>query len=165
MKRTQGVLDWDTTFMGIAKLIAQRSKDDNTQVGAVIVGKDKRILSLGYNGMPNGLSDDEDIWNKTGDIEKQKYSYVCHAEENAILNYRGNGGSLENSTIYVTLFPCNNCAKMIVQSGIKEVVYECDKHNGEPLNNVSKKILTAGGVHFRKTNEILDIEITKKTCF
>ena len=162
MKRIEGVLDWDTTFMGMAKLIAQRSKDEHTQVGAVIVGKDKRILSLGYNGMPNGLSDDEDIWNKTGDITKQKYSYVCHAEANAILNYRGSGGSLENSTIYVTLFPCNECAKMIVQSGIKEVVYENDKHNGEPLNIVSKKILDANNVTYRQMKEKIDIEIKKE---
>lgn len=158
-KRTEGVLDWDSAFMGVAKLMAMRSKDPNTQVGAVIVGKDKRILSIGYNGLPAGMSDDEDVWNKTGDFLKQKYTYVCHGEENAILNYRGNFGSLEGATIYVSLFPCNNCAKMIVQSGIKEVVYESDKDNGTPMNIASKKILSAGGVICRQMENVTNVHI------
>lgn len=161
-KRTEGVLSWDDTFMGIAKLIAQRSKDPNTQVGAVIVGKDKRILSLGYNGMPAGMSDDLNIWERDGDELYQKYTYICHAEENAILNYRGNFGSLEGATIYVSLFPCNNCAKQIVQSGIKTVIYESDKYDGTPMNIASKRILDAAGVDYIKLDRIVDVNVNIK---
>lgn len=159
IKKRENVLSWDNTFMGIAKVIAMRSKDPNTQVGAVIVGSDKRILSLGYNGLPTGMSDDEDVWNRDGDVLKQKYTYVCHGEENAILNYRGNFGSLEGASIYVTLFPCNNCAKMIVQSGIKEVVYESDQYNNSPMNIASKRILKAGGVLVRKIEKQVNVDV------
>ena len=160
-KKRENVLDWDSTFMGIAKLIAMRNKDPNTQVGAVIVGKDKRILSLGYNGLPAGMSDDEDVWNRDGEDElRLKYTYVCHAEENAILNYRGDFTALSNSTIYVSLFPCNNCAKMIAQSGIKEVVYESDKYGGTPLNIASKKILKSAGVKCRRVEKTIDVNVS-----
>lgn len=161
-KRTEGVLSWDDTFMGIAKLISQRSKDPNTQVGAVIVGKDKRILSLGYNGLPSGMSDDLDVWERDGDVLNQKYTYICHAEENAILNYRGNFGSLDGSTIYVSLFPCNNCAKQIVQSGIKKVIYESDKYAGTPMNIASKRILDAAGVEYVSLDRIIEINVDIK---
>jgi dCMP deaminase len=161
-KKRENVLDWDSTFMGTAKLIAKRSKDPNTQVGAVIVGKDKRILSLGYNGLPAGMSDDEDVWNRDGDPLNQKYTYVCHAEENALLNYRGNFGSMEDATIYVTLFPCNNCAKMIAQSGIKKVIYESDKYNNTPMNIASKRILKAADVTIQKIEKSVDVDITLK---
>ena len=160
-KKRENVLDWDSTFMGIAKLIAMRSKDPNTQVGAVIVEKDKRILSLGYNGLPAGMSDDEDVWNREGEDELTlKYTYVCHAEENAILNYRGDFTALSNASIYVSLFPCNNCAKMIAQSGSKEVVYESDKYGGTPLNIASKKILKAAGVNCRRVEKTIDVNIS-----
>ena len=160
-KKRENVLDWDSTFMGIAKLIAMRSKDPSTQVGAVIVGKDKRILSLGYNGLPAGMSDDEDVWNREGDDElRLKYTYVCHAEENAILNYRGDFAALGDASIYVSLFPCNNCAKMIVQSGIKEVVYESDKYGGTPLNIASKKILKSAGVKCRRMERVVDVAVS-----
>ena len=160
-KKRENVLDWDSTFMVIAKLIAMRSKDPNTQVGAVIVGKDKRILSLGYNGLPAGMSDDEDVWNREGENELTlKYTYVCHAEENAILNYRGDFAALGEATIYVSLFPCNNCAKMIAHSGIKEVVYESDKYGGSPLNIASKKILKAAGVNCRRVEKTIDVNIS-----
>ena len=161
-KRSEGVLGWDEYFMGVSKLSAMRSKDPNTQVGACIVGKDKRILTIGYNGLPLGMSDDENIWERDGDELHQKYTYICHAEENAILNYRGNFGALENSTIYVSLFPCNNCAKMIAQSGIKEVVYESDKYNGTPMNIASKKILDAASVKYRKLDKTVDITVTNE---
>jgi len=160
-KKRENVLDWDSTFMGVAKLIAMRSKDPSTQVGAVIVGKDKRILSLGYNGLPAGMSDDEDVWNREGDDElRLKYTYVCHAEENAILNYRGDFAALGDASIYVSLFPCNNCAKMIVQSGIKEVVYESDKYGGTPLNIASKKILKSAGVKCRRMERVVDVAVS-----
>lgn len=160
-KKRENVLDWDSTFMGMAKLIAMRSKDPNTQVGAVIVAKDKRILSLGYNGLPAGMSDDEDVWNRDGEDELHlKYTYVCHGEENAILNYRGDFAALSDATIYVSLFPCNNCAKMIAQSGIKEVVYESDKYGGTPLNIASKKILSAAGVKCRRMEKTVDVNVS-----
>lgn len=158
-KRVNGVLNWDEYYMGIAKLSAMRSKDPNTQVGAAIVGRDKRILTMGYNGLPAGMSDDENVWERDGDELHQKYTYICHAEENAILNYRGDFGALEGATIYVSLFPCNNCAKMIVQSGIKEVVYESDKYCGTPMNIASKKILSAGGVKCRKMVNAVNLDI------
>ena len=159
MKR-KDYISWDEYFMGVSLLSGMRSKDPNTQVGAVIVGKDKRILSLGYNGLPAGMSDDENVWNREGDDELTlKYTYVCHGEENAILNYRGDFAALGDATIYVSLFPCNNCAKMIAQSGIKEVVYESDKYGGTPLNIASKKILKAAGVTCRRMDKVVDVAV------
>ena len=118
-------ISWDEYFMGIALLSANRSKDPNTQVGACIVSNDNRILSIGYNGAPRGLHDDIMKWDREGDFLNTKYAYVCHGELNAILNYRGD---LTGSKIYVALFPCNECAKAIIQSGIKEVIYKDDKY-------------------------------------
>ena len=127
-KKRSNYISWDEYFMAIAKLSAMRSKDPSTQVGACIVGADNRILSIGYNGTPNGFNDDEFPWNREGDNLNTKYPYVCHAEMNAILNYRGSRKDLEGAKIYVDLFPCNECAKMIIQSGIKEVIYLSDKY-------------------------------------
>ena len=126
-KKRENYLTWDEYFMSIAKLSSMRSKDPSTQVGACIVGNDNRILSIGYNGAPNGFSDDSFPWQREGDMLNTKYAYVCHAEMNAILNYRGTRKELENSKIYVDLFPCNECAKLIIQAGIKEVVYLSSK--------------------------------------
>ena len=146
-------ISWDEYFMAIAKLSAMRSKDPSTQVGACIVSNDNRILSIGYNGAPNGFSDDEFIWSREGSNLETKYPYVCHAELNAILNYRGSKKDLENAKIYVDLFPCNECAKIIIQSGIKEVIYLSDKYNGTDGNIVSKKMLDYCGVTYRKYEE------------
>ena len=121
MKRSD-YITWDQYFMGIAIMSANRSKDPNTQVGACIVDQDNRILTVGYNGMPSGCNDDEMPWDREGEGMASKYFFVCHAELNAILNYRG-GGTLRGSRCYVTLFPCNECAKAIIQAGIKRVVY------------------------------------------
>ena len=146
MKRTD-YISWDEYFMGIAMLAAKRSKDPNTQVGASIVSEDNIIISTGYNGMPKGCSDDEFPWDRKGENEAAtKYPYVVHAELNAILN--ANGRDLRGSRIYVALFPCNECAKAIIQSGIKEVMYLSDKYNDTMLNLVSKKMLQAAGVKF-----------------
>lgn len=148
-------LEWDEFFMGISKLAAGRSKDPSTQVGACIVDKDNRILSIGYNGTPNGFSDDEFPWERTGKNENEtKYPYVCHAELNAILNYRGSRKDLVGSKIYVDLFPCNECAKAIIQSGITEIIYLSDKYNGTLGNDASKHLLNTCGVSYRKLNEI-----------
>ena len=127
MKREE-YLNWDEYFMGVAKLTAMRSKDPNTQVGACIVDNEKRILSVGYNGAPNGFDDDKFPWDRSGIPLETKYLYVCHAEMNAITNFRGSRKDLKDSTIYVDLFPCNECAKQIIQSGIKHVIYLCDKY-------------------------------------
>ena len=118
-KKRSNYISWDEYFMAIAKLSAMRSKDPSTQVGACIVGADNRILSIGYNGTPNGFNDDEFPWNREGDNLNTKYPYVCHAELNAILN---SNHDLKNSKIYVTLFPCNECAKAVIQSEIIEEV-------------------------------------------
>ncbi len=147
MKR-QDYLSWDEYFMGIAMLSAARSKDPSTQVGACICNSDRKILSVGYNGMPTGCSDDEMPWEREGEMLDTKYAFVCHAELNAILN--NDGGSLKGTTVYVTLFPCNECAKAIVQSGIKEVVYFDDKYADTPSIVASKKILDIAGVSYRR---------------
>jgi len=148
MKRTD-YINWDEYFMGIAMLAARRSKDPNTQVGACIVSGDNIIISTGYNGMPKGCSDDEFPWERKGENEAAtKYPYVVHAELNAILN--ASGRDLRGSRIYVALFPCNECAKAIIQSGIKEVMYLSDKYNDTMLNLVSKRMLDAAGVKYTR---------------
>jgi dCMP deaminase len=134
--------------MGIAVLSGMRSKDPHTQVGACIVSDDNKILSMGYNGFPKGCSDDEFPWNRDGDPLENKYFYTTHSELNAILNYRG--GSLEGSKLYVSLFPCNECAKAIIQSGIKEVIYDDDKYQNTPSVIASRRMLKAAGVAIRK---------------
>ena len=145
MKRTD-YISWDEYFMGIAMLAAKRSKDPSTQVGACIVSQDNIIVSTGYNGMPKGCSDDEFPWDRTG--EDTKYPYVVHAELNAILN--ANGRDLRGSRLYVALFPCNECAKAIIQSGVREVVYLSDKYAGTKENTASKRMLDAAGVKYTR---------------
>lgn len=147
MKR-EDYLKWDEYFMGIAILSSCRSKDPNTGVGSCIVGRDNRILSLGYNGMPIGCSDDMFPWAREGDPLETKYVYVCHAELNAILNY--NGGSLQGARIYTTLFPCNECTKSIIQKGIQEVIYLSDKYSDTDSVIAAKRMMDAAGVVYRK---------------
>lgn len=145
-EKREGYIAWDEYFMGVAQLSSMRSKDPNTQVGACIVSNDNKILSMGYNGFPKGCSDDTFPWDREGDTLDTKYAYVTHSELNAILNYRG--GSLEGTKLYVTLFPCNECAKAIIQSGIKTVVYGGDKYEGTPTNLAAKKMFQAAGVAY-----------------
>ena len=146
MKR-EDYISWDEYFMGIAKLSGMRSKDPSTQVGCCIVSESHKILSMGYNGFPTGVSDDEFPWEREADNELDtKYPYVAHSELNAILNYRG--GSLEGATLYVSLFPCNECAKAIIQSGIRTVVYESDKYAELPGFIASKRMFDAAGVRY-----------------
>lgn len=146
----EDVLSWDDYFMALAKLSAQRSKDPSTQVGACIVSSSHRILSIGYNGAPNGFPDDEFPWAREGEPLDTKYLYVVHAERNAILNYHGSRRDLEGATIYVDLFPCNECAKEIIQAGIKEVVYLSDKYADTDGTIASKRLLDACGVKYRQ---------------
>ena len=157
-KRTD-YISWDEYFMGVATLSGMRSKDPNTQVGACIVSEEHKILSMGYNGFPTGCSDDDFPWAREGEPLENKYFYTTHSELNAILNYRG--GSLEGATMYVTLFPCNECAKAIIQAGIKRLVYDSDKYNGTPSTIASRKMLSAAGVDIQKyepTGRIVTIQ-------
>ena len=147
MKR-QDYLSWDEYFMGIALLSAGRSKDNNTQVGACIVSDENKVLSVGYNGMPIGCNDDDMPWEREGEPLDTKYPYVCHAELNAILNRIT--GSLKGARIYVSLFPCNECAKAIIQSGIKEVVYIEDKYAETDSVKASKMMFDLSGVKYRQ---------------
>ena len=148
MPKREGYINWDEYFMGIALLSAERSKDPSSQVGACIVSGDNKILSIGYNGFPVGCSDDDISWEREGDFIDTKYPYVCHAELNAILNYTG--ASLKGSRIYVALFPCNECAKAIIQSGIKEVIYLSDRYKDTDSVKVSKRLFDMSGVKYTK---------------
>lgn len=140
-------ISWDEYFMGLAHLSALRSKDPNTKVGACIVDKDHKVVSIGYNGMPRGIKDEDLSWNR-GEGLDSKYLYVCHAEFNAILNTR-DGSSLKGCTLYVSLFPCNECAKAIIQTGISELVYEDNKYAETVPTQASYKMLTLAGVKIR----------------
>lgn len=158
-KRVDNVLTWDEYFMGLAHLSALRSKDPNTQVGAAIVDENHRVVSVGYNGFPTGVSDDEFPWSREGDVLTSKYAFVVHAELNAILNSQR---SVRGCTIYVSLFPCNECAKAIIQSGIKKIVYESDKYNGVDTNIASKRMLRAAGVELVRISNTISIQVEKK---
>ena len=150
MKR-QDYISWDEYFMGVAILSSKRSKDPSTQVGACIVDKNKKIVGIGYNGFPHGIDDDMFPWDKEGDYVDTKYPYVVHAEPNAILN---STTSLDGCTIYVTLFPCCECAKLIIQSKIKEIVYISDKNASDDTTIASKRMLEAAGVVTRQFKEM-----------
>ena len=145
-EKRKDYISWDEYFMGIAQLSAMRSKDPNTQVGACIVSKENKILSMGYNGFPKGCDDDEYPWNRDGDVYDSKYAYVTHSELNAILNYRG--GSLDGTKLYVTLFPCNECTKALIQSGICEVIYAEDKYANTASVLASKKMMKSAGIKY-----------------
>ena len=147
MKR-QEYLSWDDYFMAVALLSGKRSKDPNTQVGACIVNKNNVIESIGYNGLPKGCSDDEFPWEKEGEMLNTKYPFVVHAELNAILNAKGK--DLSGCKIYVALFPCNECAKAIIQSGISEVVYLSDKYSNTDSVKASKMMFKCAGVELRQ---------------
>ncbi|EWM53758.1 deoxycytidylate deaminase [Ruminococcus flavefaciens] len=148
MKRND-YISWDEYFMGIAMLSAQRSKDNSTQVGACIVNDKHKIVSVGYNGMPTGCDDDDMPWEREGESSLDtKYPFVCHAELNAILN--SSFGSLNGCTLYVTLFPCNECAKAIIQSGIKRVVYKCNKYADTDSVKASCILFEKCGVSFEE---------------
>ncbi len=158
-KRTD-YITWDEYFMGVASLAGLRSKDPNTQVGSCIVSGTRKILSIGYNGFPIGVSDDEFPWAREGKPLETKYPYVTHSELNAILNYRG--GSLEGSTLYVTLFPCNECAKAIIQAGIRTVVYASDKYADSDATIASKRMFDAAGVRYiqyERTGRKIEIDL------
>lgn len=143
MKR-ENYISWDEYFMGIALMSAQRSKDPSTQVGACIVSSENRILSVGYNGMPKNCDDDVYPWDREGEALDTKYMFVCHAELNAILNYSGT--NLKGSKVYVTLFPCNECAKALIQSGVSEVIYYSDKYSDSFSTLAAKRMFESAGI-------------------
>ena len=151
------IITWDQYFMGLAHLSALRSKDPNTQVGACIVDKYNKVVSIGYNGLPIGLDDKEFPWNRDGDFQNSKYAYVVHAELNAILN---SPRSLKDCILYVSLFPCNECAKAIIQSGIKKVVYESDKYADTDATIVSKRMLRTAGVELVQLDYEVKVDLT-----
>ncbi|XP_044493405.1 deoxycytidylate deaminase [Mangifera indica] len=151
--KRKGYLTWDDYFMSIAFLSAERSKDPHRQVGACLVSQDGVILGIGYNGFPRGCSDDKLPWakkSKTGNPLETKYPYVCHAEVNAILNT--NHASAVGQRLYVTMFPCNECAKIIIQSGVSEVIYFVEKrlNNSDTAYVASHQLLSMAGVKVRK---------------
>ena len=148
MSKRTDYITWDEYFMGVALLSGRRSKDPSTQVGACIVSKQNKIVGAGYNGLPAGCHDEEFPWEKTGDFLQTKYPYVCHAELNAILN--NIGMDLSGCRIYTALFPCNECSKAIIQSGIREVIYLSDKYDQTEVSIASKRLLSTAGVIFRK---------------
>lgn len=158
MKREK-VISWDDYFMGLAHLSAKRSKDPSTQVGACIVNPTKKVVGIGYNGFPTGISDDDFPWNVDEVYHHSKYAYVVHAELNAILNATQ---KLDGCSMYVSLFPCNECAKAIIQSGIKKLVYEDDKYADTPAVMASKKMLLAAGVDCIQLDHQVEINITLK---
>ena len=158
--KRKAYISWDEYFMGVAILSGMRSKDPSTQVGACIVSQDNKILSMGYNGFPMGCDDDAFPWARTGEVNETKYPFVTHGELNAILNYRG--GSLEGAKIYVALFPCNECAKAIIQAGIRTVVYACDKYADTAATIASKRMLRAAGVElvpYEHTGRVIQLEV------
>jgi dCMP deaminase len=154
VKKRADYISWDEYFMGVALLSAQRSKDPNTQVGACIVNDKNKIVGAGYNGLPIGCSDDEFSWSKEGDFMDTKYPFVCHAELNAILN--NIGMDLKGCTIYTALFPCNECTKAIIQSGISTVVYLSDKYEQTDSAKASKLMLDKTGIAYRKVVASVD---------
>ncbi len=157
-KRTD-YISWEEYFMAIAQLSARRSKDPSTQVGACIVNKNKRIIGIGYNGFPTGCSDDKLPWSREGDFLDTKYPYVCHAEMNAITN-ASNKPDLEGATLYVSLFPCNECAKLMVQVGIREVVFLSDKYHDQDVFIAARKIFDMARVKYRQLKpDHTDIEL------
>ncbi len=151
------IISWDEYFMGLAHLSALRSKDPNTQVGCCIVDNDNKVVSIGYNGMPRGCKDEDMPWERVGDFKKTKYAYVVHAELNAILN---SPRSLKGCTLYVSLFPCNECAKAIIQAGIKKVIYESDKYCGTDGNVVSKRLFDETGVVYEQLPYEVKIDLS-----
>lgn len=140
-------ISWDECFMRIAHDIAERSKDPSTQAGAVVVDQNNVVVGIGYNGFPRGISNSALPWDKEGELDKTKYAYVCHAEENAIYNANN---STKGCKIYCTLFPCNECTKTLIQTGVKEIIFESDKYADTAIVRASKKMLALAKITTRQ---------------
>ncbi|MEE8807356.1 MAG: dCMP deaminase family protein [Lactimicrobium sp.] len=156
--KRKDVLTWDEYFMGLAHLSALRSKDPNTQVGAAIVDENHRVVSVGYNGMPKGCSDDIFPWSREGALLQTKYAFVVHAELNAILNSKY---PVSGCTLYVSLFPCNECAKAIIQAGIRRIVYESDKYQNTDTTIASRRMLKAAGIELVQLENTVVLHVDK----
>ena len=157
-EKRKDVLTWDEYFMGLAHLSALRSKDPNTQVGAAIVDENHRVVSVGYNGMPKGCSDDVFPWSREGALLQTKYAFVVHAELNAILNSKY---PVSGCTLYVSLFPCNECAKAIIQAGIRRIVYESDKYQNTDNTIASRRMLKAAGIELVQLENTVVLHVEK----
>ncbi|MBR6880155.1 MAG: dCMP deaminase family protein [Clostridiales bacterium] len=160
INKREDYITWDEYFMGVAKLASQRSKDPNTQVGACIVNSENRIMTIGYNGLPKGCSDDEFPWEREGGTYDTKYAYVCHAELNAILNC--GTADLRDNRVYVTLFPCEGCTKALIQKGIKEIIYDSDKYHDTEGAKAARRMLDAAGVRYTQytpSNRTINIDV------
>ena len=160
INKREDYITWDEYFMGVAKLASQRSKDPNTQVGACIVNSENRIMTIGYNGLPKGCSDDEFPWEREGGTYDTKYAYVCHAELNAILNC--GTADLRDNRVYVTLFPCEGCTKALIQKGIKEIIYDSDKYHDTEGAKAARRMLDAAGVRYtqyKPSNRTINIDV------
>lgn len=157
-EKRKDVLTWDEYFMGLAHLSALRSKDPNTQVGAAIVDENHRVVSVGYNGMPKGCSDDVFPWSREGALLQTKYAFVVHAELNAILNSKY---PVSGCTLYVSLFPCNECAKAIIQAGIRRIVYESDKYQNTDITIASRRMLKAAGIELVQLENTVVLHVEK----
>ncbi|WP_339033729.1 dCMP deaminase family protein [Spiroplasma endosymbiont of Cantharis rufa] len=151
MQKRKDYIDWDTYFLAMVQLNAMRSKDPTTQVGCVIVNNLKQVVSTGYNGLPRGLNDDNYPWSRDGKLEETKYPYIVHAELNAILSSKD---SVRGCEIYTSLFPCNECTKSIIQSGIKKITYSCDKYENKVENKIAKKMLKEAKVEYIFKKEV-----------
>ncbi len=158
-KKRANYFSWDETFVHLCNVIAQRSKDPNTQNGACVVNDKNVVVGMGYNGFPFGCSDDELPWDREGDFCETKYAYVVHAEANAIFNADRN---VSGARIYCNLFPCNECAKIIIQNGIKEIIYTDDKYHDLDIWKVSRGLLDSAGVKYRKYETENKLEFSKK---
>ena len=158
-RKRKDYLSWDETFVQLCNIIALRSKDPNTQNGSCIVNEKNIILGMGYNGFPYGCSDDELPWGREGSFCDTKYSYVVHAEANAIFNA---SGPVAGSRLYCNLFPCNECAKIIIQNGIKEVIFTSDKYHDQDIWKVSRKLFDLAGVKYREYKVEYDLTLNRK---
>ncbi len=157
--KREDYISWDEYFMGVALLSSKRSKDPSTQVGACVASPENKVVTMGYNGMPVGLNDDEMPWGREGSSDlDNKYLYVCHAEFNAILN---SNAPVRGCRLYVTMFPCNECAKAIIQAGIREVIYLTEKYPDSLQDRASKRLLLMAGIPYR-AYEGRNLEITVK---
>jgi dCMP deaminase len=156
--KNKNYLSWDDTFILMSNLIAQRSKDPSTQTGACIVNEDNVVVGLGYNGFPRGCHDDKLPWCREGDALNVKYTYVVHAEANAIMNANV---AVKGCRLYCHLFPCNECAKAIIQSGITEVIYESDKYKEVDIFKASRRMLKMAGVKLKKYKPKYKLKLEK----
>ena len=147
MPKREDYISWDECFMRMAHVIAQRSKDPSTQAGAVIINQKNIVLGLGYNGFPRGIDDEKLSWEREGDFINTKYAYVVHAEENAVYNANA---STDGGILFCTLFPCNECAKTIIQNGITEVVYEDDKYHNQDAWIAARRMFDEAGIKYRE---------------